>query len=136
MHSKEHLKLIHPPSLRPEDWLRFVLIDPFPGQWARLKLTEAAMQALEVCILSAPLMGSVIPGTGGLRKARFTSPGSDKGKSGAYRVFYVYFPEYGTVILWAIVAKGQSADLRAADRNAIAKQIGRFKRLLDQGVIR
>jgi hypothetical protein len=136
MHSKKHLKLVHSASLRPEDWLRFVHLDPFPGQWSRLKLGETELQALEVCIMSAPLLGRVVPGTGGLRKARFSTSDEGKGKSGSYRVFYVYYEEYGTVILWAIIDKGEKADLTKAQCNAIGQQIARLKRLLDQGVIK
>ena len=72
-------------------------------------------------------------GHGGLRKARFTTRDSECGKSGAYRVFYAYFPEHGTVLLWAIIAKSETDNLTKADRNAIAKQLGRLKHLLDQG---
>jgi hypothetical protein len=136
MHTKSHLTLIHAATMKPEDWLRFVWIDPFPGQWARLKLSEECAQALEVCIMAAPLAGTVVPGAGGLRKVRFATRGSGKGKSGSYRVSYTYFAEYGLVILWAIIAKGQAEDLTKADCNAIAKQIGRLKTLLDQGAIR
>jgi len=99
-------------------------------------MNDECLQALEVFIMMNPKVGHVVPGTGGLRKARFSTPESDQGKSGAYRVFYVYLAEYGLVLLWAIIAKGQYADLTKADRNTIAKQIDRYKRLLEQGVIR
>jgi hypothetical protein len=136
MHSKLDLTLIHPASLKPEDWLRFVEIEPFPGQWARLKLTDHDLMMLQIVICSAPKMGSVIPGTGGLRKARFSTGDSDKGKSGSFRVFYVFFQEYGIVILWAIVAKNEKSDLTKAEKNAIATVLGRYKRLLEEGRIR
>src|SRR5258705_2816285 len=103
MHAKKNFKVGHSASMRPEDWLRFIHIDPFPGQWKRLKLSEEDLQALEVFIASAPTMAPVVPGSGGLRKFRFAVPGSQRGKSGAYRVFYVYFEDYGHVILWAII---------------------------------
>jgi len=134
MYSKEHLILVHSASIRPEDLLTFVQVDPFPAQWGRLKLTEADLQILELRILAEPLMGTVIPGTKGLRKARFSIPGSDKGKSGSFRVFYFYARAYGTVFLWAIIAKGVSDDLSMADRNAIATEIERTKRILKRGV--
>lgn len=136
MHSKEHHTLVHDAALKPEDWLRFVQLPPFPGQWTRLGLSDDYLRALEIAIMAAPdKAGVVIPGTDGLRKVRFTTPDSGRGKSGAYRVFYVYFPEHGIVTLMAIVAKGQRSDLSKADRNALAAEIGRLRRLLDQGVI-
>jgi hypothetical protein len=128
--------LIDPESLNPEDWLRFAEVEPFPGQWAKLKLTDDDLARLQVALCAEPRMGAVIPGTGGLRKARFAAGDGDRGKSGSYRVFYVYFQEYGIVILWAIVAKNQKADLTKAERNAIATVLGRYRRLLEEGRIR
>lgn len=128
--------MVHPAPVRPEDWLRFIHLDPFAGQWHRLKLGDEDLRALEVCIMASPDQGAVVSGAGGLRKVRFTAPGSGKGKSGSYRVFYVSFPDHGHVVLWAIIAKGERENLTKADRNAIAKQIERLKGLLDKGVIR
>jgi hypothetical protein len=122
--------------IRPEGWLRFVQIDPFPGQWAGLGLGEVDLQALELLLLASPSAGAVVRGAGGLRKVRFTAPGSGRGKRGSYRVFYAHFPEHGHVLLWAVISKNQAADLTPADRNALAKGVARVKRLLDQGVIR
>ena len=136
MHPKEHRKDVPSAHLRPQVGLRFVQIDPFPGQWNRLKLDERALEALEVYITTAPLGGVVVPEAGGLRKVRFATPGSVKGKSGSYRVFYAYFQEYGIVVLWAIIDKVQRANLTKSQRNGIAVQIARLRRLLDQGVIR
>ena len=136
MNSIERHKLIHPASFRPQDWLRFILIDPFPGQWSRLKLTEEHMQLLEIFVMTNPLIGAVVSQTGGLRKCRFRIPKSGKGKSGSYRLFYVYFPECSHLVLWAVLGKGQSENLAEAQRNEIAKQIARLKSLLDKGVIR
>ncbi|MEW4568603.1 hypothetical protein AB1L88_12130 [Tautonia sp. JC769] len=135
MHSKEHLTLVHNAVLKPQDWLRFVQIDPFPGQWSRLGLSDHDLRALELLIMTAPEEGAVIPGTQGLRKARFSTPDSGRGKRGAYRVFYVYFPEHGIVTLMAILAKGQQSNLSKADCNALAAVIGRLRRLLNQGDI-
>jgi len=134
MYSKEHLKVINSALLRPQDLLTFVEIDPFPGQWARYKLSDADLNALQIVICAEPEMGAVVPEAGGLRKARFSVPGSHKGKSSSFRIFYVYFREYGSVFLWAIIGKGDAENLSKADRNAIAKAIQRTKRLLDRGV--
>jgi len=90
---------------------------------------------LEISIMVDPTAGTPLQGTGGVRKVRFQIRDSDRGKRGAYRVFYKHFPEYGTVVLWAIISKGQSDNLSRADRNAIAKQVERLQRLLDKGVI-
>lgn len=133
MHSKVHLKVIYPASLRPEDWLRFVQIPPFPGQWDRLGLSPDDLRALEILIMGAPQGGAVVQGTRGVRKGRFAVPGSGKGKSGSCRVFYLYCPEYGTVLLLAIIAKGERENLDKATRNELGKLVERLEGILERG---
>ena len=86
--------------------------------------------------MASPSARPVIPGCGGLRKLRFARRDSDRGKSGSYRVFYVYFPEYGIVLLMAILAKSDKSDLTKADKSALARVISRIKHLLERGAIR
>jgi mRNA-degrading endonuclease RelE of RelBE toxin-antitoxin system len=117
------------------DLLRFVQLPPFPRQWDSLKLGGEELAELEVAIMSAPEKGVVIPATNGLRKCRFVPRGTGQGKSGGYRVFYVYLPDQGTVLLWAIIAKNERANLSKADRNALSQQIGRIRTLLAEGSI-
>jgi len=47
-------------------------------------------------ISQAPERWPVVPGTGGLRKARMRLPG--RGKSGGARVLYLYFPRHQAVV--------------------------------------
>lgn len=61
---------------------------------------------------------------------------SQRGKSGAFRVFYGYFPDHGMVTLHAIIAKGQQENLSQADRNALQGVMTRLQNLLNQGRIR
>jgi hypothetical protein len=81
---------------------------------------------------SGPSRPPVIQGTGGLRKIRFTEPGSGRGKSGAYRVCYAYFPEFGTVALVVIFGKNEKDNLTKADRNAISAVIARYRAELER----
>ena len=83
-----------------------------------------------------PETGTVIKGTNGMRKARFVPEGAGKGKSGGYRIYYVYFADYGVVTLWAAIAKARQADLKKSDLNFLGTQVARLKALLDKGVIR
>ena len=136
MHSKKRHEVKHSASLRPEEWRRFVQMPPFPGQWARTGLDEDALIRLEICLMADPEQGKVVPGSGGLRKVRYAPPGSTSGKSGAYRVFYVHLAEYGTMILWGIIAKKDEKDPSKAETNEIAKRIQRLRQLLEKGSIR
>jgi hypothetical protein len=99
-------------------------------------LDEDDLRALEILIMVSPGRHPVIPETHGLRKLRFTKSDSARGKSGGCRVYYVYLPDYGIVLLLGIIDKKVQSDLTKADRNALGQVIADIKRKLDQGVIR
>ena len=83
-----------------------------------------------------PSSHPVIPGSNGLRKLRFSRPGSHSGKRGSYRVYYAYFEGFGIVLLMAILAKNERSDLSKADLNALASILVDVKKLLDERMIR
>ena len=56
--------------------LLFVQFPAFLRDWRRLGLDDEALRALERELIETPDKGSVIEHTGGLRKLRFTPPGS------------------------------------------------------------
>jgi DNA-binding transcriptional regulator YiaG len=80
----------------PEKWPRFVSFPVFLRDWERLGLDSEDLRSLEQEILKSPTRAPVTKGTGGLRKLRFAGRRSTRGKSGACRVCYVFFPEFGT----------------------------------------
>ena len=86
--------------------------------------------------MSGPADHPVIPGSNGLRKLRFSAPGSHQGKRGSYRVYYAYFDAHGIVLLMAIIAKNAQSDLNKADVKALGGVLSRVKTLFDQGIIR
>lgn len=70
-------------------------------------------------IASAPLLGVLIRGTGGLRKMRVALPG--RGKRGGGRVIYwVHSKGYPAVLLWAF-AKNEASDLTGEQRAKLMK---------------
>ncbi len=81
---------------------------------------------LERELIDSPDKAPVIEQTGGLRKLRF-APGSGRGRSGAYRVCYAYFPAYGTVALFVIFGKNERSDLSPAEARATAKALKVFE---------
>jgi hypothetical protein len=107
--------------------LRFVQFPQFLRDWERLRLDDAALRALEPEVLDAPDKAPVMKHTGGLRKLRFTPPGSARGKSGAYRVCCGSFPAYGTVALFVAFGKGERSDLSAAEARAVARALKAFE---------
>ena len=59
-------------------------------EWeVRRLLTERGQAALQLAIAADPEAHPIVPGTGGVRKARWSRQG--KGKSGGVRVIYYYW---------------------------------------------
>jgi hypothetical protein len=123
-------------AISRDTWFRFVQLDPFVGQFDRLRLTDGTLRALEKAIVESPEVGAVIPGTRGVRKMRFAIPGSKVSKRDSCRVYYRLFRDFGTVILWAIYPKSERSDLSKAERNLIASRVARIQGLLDKGLIK
>jgi hypothetical protein len=78
-------------------------------------------------LIDSPDKGPIIVQSGGLRKVRFTPPGSGRGKRGSYRVCYAHFPSYGTVALFVAFAKNERSDLSPAEARAIAEALKAFE---------
>lgn len=72
-------------------------------------MTDAERAAAEDEIAADPMAWPLIPGSGGLRKARARRAG--KGKSGGARVIYYYVAADGRVILLFVYAKSEREDL-------------------------
>jgi len=111
----------------PDKWPRFVRFPSFTRDWERLGLDDADLRSLELEILRDPIRSPVIRGTGGLRKLRFSGRRTASGKSGAYRICYVYYPEFGTVALAVIFGKSEKDNLNHADRRAISAVVAAYR---------
>jgi mRNA-degrading endonuclease RelE of RelBE toxin-antitoxin system len=107
--------------------LHFVQFPSFLRDWKRLGLDDDAPRALERELSDDPDKGPVIAGTGGLRKLQFSPPGSGRGKSGAYRVCYAYFPAFGTIALFVAFGKNEQSELTADQAGATALALKGFE---------
>jgi mRNA-degrading endonuclease RelE of RelBE toxin-antitoxin system len=106
---------------------QFVQFPTFLRDWRRLRLGDEALRFLEREIIGSPDKAPVIEHAGGLRKLRFTPPGSGKGKRGAYRVCYAYYPQYGTVALFVAFGKNDRDDITPNEAHAIANALKAFE---------
>jgi hypothetical protein len=77
-------------------------------------LTEAEQDAVIDLVAYDPTRGDLIPGTGGLRKLRIGRGGG--GKRGGARVIYYFYNEDIPVLLMAVYAKNEKADLSDRDK--------------------
>jgi hypothetical protein len=119
-------------QFNPAEWLRFVHLDLFESEWNDWDLDDDDLLDLQFLIMAKPDRGKVAPGSGGMRKVRFVDRRSSRGKSGAYRIGYAYFPAYGTVLLITVWGKHEKSDLSRSDYAAIAAMIREIQKQLDQ----
>jgi hypothetical protein len=89
-------------------------------------LSEEERMAMEFFIACAPEDHPVFKGTGGFRKARWARRG--KGKSGSFRVVYLFLTQPGRIFMAAIYAKSRKDTLSAADQNVLAKLAAQIKK--------
>ena len=100
----------------------------FDKQWRAMGLDDNDLQALQIELLKDPQIGSVIKGTGKLRKMRFAFP--NRGKSGSSRVLYVDFVLAETIYLIFAYPKNEKDNLTDEERNNIKKMIAKIEQSL------
>ena len=115
------------------DLLHFIEMKPFTRTWVELRLGDEALAAVQTMIMAQPKLAPVVPGTGGLRKMRFSPRDWQTGKSGALRICYVYFEEFHIVTLNLVYPKSQKLDLRAAEKKAVSDFIDRQRVAFEKG---
>lgn len=74
-------------------------------------LTDEEYRDLQTALVNRPQLGSVIPGSGGLRKMRWALRG--KGKRGGVRVIYYWPVSQEQLLMLFIYPKNEQDDLTA-----------------------
>jgi len=94
---------------------------PFTRRLHELAKTDAVevLTAIQSDLLSNPERGRLVPGLGGIRKARASNPGRGKGKRGGFRYFYLYFESDQQIALVYLLDKDESDDLDADERKLL-----------------
>jgi hypothetical protein len=69
--------------------------------------------------MTDPDRGEVMPGCGGLRKARFAEQRRGKGKRGGVRVIYLHIPEADRIDMLTIYSKGEKEDLSEDEKKTL-----------------
>ncbi len=91
--------------------LTFVQLQSFVDDARRLGLCDEDFQALEQLLLENPDRGTLLAGTGGVRKVRFAPPSWNVGKSGATRVIYVHLARIAHVYFLMMFEKADQPNL-------------------------
>ena len=79
-------------------------------------LDDETYRAFQNELLGHPEKGVVIPGCGGIRKARVQQPRRNKGKRGGCRIVYLYIREEDRIDLLAIYGKDEQDDLTSQQK--------------------
>jgi hypothetical protein len=102
----------------------FVELPPFERHRQEY-LDDEAFQHLQQTLLTQPKAGTVIPGTGGLRKLRVADPSRRKGRRGGLRVIYYRWVEGGQFWLFTVYDKDEMADLSADEKRILKAMLTR-----------
>ena len=86
-------------------------------------LDDSGFSRLQEALMANPEAGEVIPGTGGLRKVRFSDARRSKGKRGGLRVIYYYWTGGAEFWLFTLYDKDEMADLTPKHREALKERI-------------
>ena len=102
----------------------------FDAQWAALGLDDDNLKDLQRILLENPKIGSVIQGTGRLRKMRYSY--GNRGKSHCARVCYVDFEINNVIFFVMVFAKNEMENLSQAERNSIKQLIERLEKYFEE----
>lgn len=117
----------------PDDYAVFIHDPGFVDDWKALKLTDEDLRALEVILMADPRKPPVIPGTGGLRKLRFSAASWSGGKSGGARVLFAWFPAHAVIYLVMAYPKSRRDNITAAEKVGIARILRSIESKLENG---
>ena len=84
-------------------------------------LSEEEYRLFQADLLNNPDAGKVIPGSGGLRKIRWSA--KDHGKRGGVRVIYYWFNSRDIVLLLFVYPKNERDDLTPEQLKQLRKVI-------------
>ncbi|MFA6850500.1 MAG: hypothetical protein WCS30_09135 [Selenomonadaceae bacterium] len=105
---------------------KFVNGKLFEKQWQSIGLDDDDLKELQLILLDNPKVGTVIQGTGRLRKMRFGY--GNRGKSHCARVCYVDFEINGIIVLIMVFAKNNMENLTTAEKKDIKKIIDELEK--------
>lgn len=107
----------------------FIELPLFRSKWKALGLDDNDLRRLQEEILADPKIGSVMQGTGGIRKMRFAF--EHRGKSGSIRVIYIDFEVYEKIFLITAYPKNEKDNLTQSERNELRQLIAILEKQLE-----
>jgi hypothetical protein len=105
----------------------FIESKPFSRLLLQLPESEELLAHIQRDLLDNPSRGDVVPGLGGIRKARAANPGRSKGKRGGFRYLFLYLERKQHIHLLILLSKGEQEDLTSEQRRVLRQLVGEIK---------
>jgi hypothetical protein len=86
------------------------------------------LTAIQRELLEKPDRGAMVPGLGGVRKARIANPGRGKGKRGGYRYLYLHFETRQHIHLLILLDKNELEDASNEQRRQMKDWVAQIKK--------
>lgn len=98
--------------------MEFIESLAFTRRFRRLAGDSAGelLNAIQRELLAKPDRGAMVPGLGGVRKARLANPVRSKGKRGGYRYLYLYLEKRSHIHLLILLDKNEQEDVTDQQR--------------------
>jgi len=110
--------------------VEFIESQPFTRKLHRLAGDGAdeVLRAIQRDLELKPDRGAMVPGLGGVRKARIANPARGKGKRGGYRYLYLHLETRQHIHLLLLLDKNEQEDASAEQRKQISQWAAQLKR--------
>ena len=89
---------------------------------------DELLRAIQGDLETKPDRGAMVPGLGGVRKARIANPGRGKGKRGGYRYLYLYLENIRHIHLLILLDKNEQEDANEEQRKQIREWVAQIKK--------
>jgi hypothetical protein len=86
------------------------------------------LRAIQEELVRKPDRGALVPGLGGVPKARMANPTRGKGKRGGYRYLYLYLEKREHLHLFLLLDKNEQADASEEQRKQMREWAVQIKR--------
>lgn len=94
---------------------------------------DAEFARFQSFLAEDPLRGTVIRGTGGIRKIRWEDVSRRKGKRSGLRIAYLFVPSHARILLLEAYGKNERDDMSAQEKRLIKSLAEEYRRRLNEG---
>ena len=101
--------------------VEFIESAPFTRKLHRSagETADELLKTIQDELQKKPDRGAMVPGLGGVRKARVANPERGKGKRGGYRYLYLYLEKKRHIHLLVLLDKNEQEDLSEEQRKQV-----------------